>query len=396
MAEVLKGGQAQQLDKAEKILGGTVNQAVKQQQPEKQHKAVPKLKPHKAEDFNGKEIAEVMPIIGDGLLYPGLALLASPPKMGKSYLALDLAVCVASGQPFLSRQVCRSGSVLYVDLEGKLNRTQLRLREMGVDSVPDKLEIVFSDRENDIRRVDSGFLEQLEQWLSEHPDAVLVVVDMFRSIDGRTGLKENDYEAKSRSLGLLQNLALNRDISILCLMHTRKGNGFNSEPQDVFEQIIGSVGQFATADCAWMITGKRKEQRKTFSVLCRDSSRGEETYEIAFSNFHYRMLGTKDECEEDDKRKQYETDSVVFTIKKLLETDRSWSGTASELSEEVLKLTGEYIGDSKKAGNQIRNRQFMLLKNDGIETIFPGRNGGRGRVFTFKRSRTPKQERIDL
>lgn len=390
MAEYIKDGQAQPLGKATEMIGGIIHQAVKVQ-PEKN--GIPKLKPLKADDFNGQDIMEVKPII-EGLLYPGLALLASPPKMGKSYMALDLSVSVASGQSFLSRPVGRPGAVLYVDLEGKKQRTQLRLREMGVSSIPDGLEIVYKDRDNDIRTIDSGFVEQLEQWLSEHPNAVMIVVDMWRGVDGKTGMRENDYEAKSRSMGLLQNLALDKDIAILCLMHTRKGNGFNSEPQDVFEQIIGSIGQFATADCAWMITGKRKDTRKTFSVLCRDSSSGEETYEIEFINHRYNMIGTKDECEEDSRRKQYESDSICFTIRKLLESDNSWSGTASAFSNEVLRLTGEYIGKSNEAGNKIRQKEFVLQNYGNIEMIKPGKSGGRGRVFTF-RKKEPEQMIFD-
>ena len=38
------------------------------------------------------------------LIAPGLTLLAAPPKAGKSYLALQMALCVAAGKPFLDRE----------------------------------------------------------------------------------------------------------------------------------------------------------------------------------------------------------------------------------------------------------------------------------------------------
>ena len=52
----------------------------------------------------------------EGLLPQGLALLAAPPKYGKSWLALDLCVSVARGAPFLGRETERADT-LYLALE---------------------------------------------------------------------------------------------------------------------------------------------------------------------------------------------------------------------------------------------------------------------------------------
>ncbi len=46
-----------------------------------------------------KELPSIRYIV-DGLLPQGLAILASPPKYGKSWLALDLCISVALGEPF--------------------------------------------------------------------------------------------------------------------------------------------------------------------------------------------------------------------------------------------------------------------------------------------------------
>ena len=40
----------------------------------------------------------------DGLVPEGITLLAGLPKAGKSWLALDLAVAVSQGKPFLGKQ----------------------------------------------------------------------------------------------------------------------------------------------------------------------------------------------------------------------------------------------------------------------------------------------------
>ena len=44
------------------------------------------------------------PYIVENLLYPGLYILAGAPKIGKSWLALDLCLSVAEGEPFLKHR----------------------------------------------------------------------------------------------------------------------------------------------------------------------------------------------------------------------------------------------------------------------------------------------------
>ncbi len=55
--------------------------------------------------------------IVDSLLSQGLHILAGSPKVGKSWLALWLAVTVAKGEPVWGMAV-KPGSVLYLCLEG--------------------------------------------------------------------------------------------------------------------------------------------------------------------------------------------------------------------------------------------------------------------------------------
>ena len=57
------------------------------------------------------------------LLPQGLCILAGAPKIGKSWLVLDLCVKVAKGEPFLGQPTIR-GTVLYLCLEDSLRRIQ--------------------------------------------------------------------------------------------------------------------------------------------------------------------------------------------------------------------------------------------------------------------------------
>ena len=70
------------------------------------------------------------------------AILAGHSGLGKSYVALHLAICVATGRAFLGRPV-KSASVLWVDRELDLNETVRRAyavaRGMGLERPPDSL-----------------------------------------------------------------------------------------------------------------------------------------------------------------------------------------------------------------------------------------------------------------
>src|SRR5690242_7219011 len=67
-------------------------------------------------------------VISD-LLLRGVTILAGRPKIGKSWLALQLALSVARNSRALSRfEVMRPGGVLYYGLEESPRRTKSRLR----------------------------------------------------------------------------------------------------------------------------------------------------------------------------------------------------------------------------------------------------------------------------
>ena len=71
----------------------------------------------------------------DTLLSQGLHILAGSPKVGKSWLALWLAVTVAKGQPVWNLSV-RQGTTLYLCLEDSQLRIQNRLFEITEDAPP--------------------------------------------------------------------------------------------------------------------------------------------------------------------------------------------------------------------------------------------------------------------
>ena len=65
----------------------------------------------------------------DGLLAQGLYILAGAPKVGKSWLALDMCLSIAKGESVLGQKTLQ-GTALYLCLENSYVRIQNRLYEI--------------------------------------------------------------------------------------------------------------------------------------------------------------------------------------------------------------------------------------------------------------------------
>src|SRR5262245_25770067 len=77
------------------------------------------------------------------LLAQGCTLLAGPPKVGKSWLALNIAVAVATGGKALGTIDVEAGDVLLLALEDNGRRLQNRLGlVLEGDAAPERLTLV--------------------------------------------------------------------------------------------------------------------------------------------------------------------------------------------------------------------------------------------------------------
>lgn len=81
----------------------------------------------------------------EGLLAVGLIVLAGTPKVGKSWFAALLGLCVSTGQPFLEHATAQA-EVLYLCLEDTFPRIQQRLFHL-TDAANEKLHFaVMADK----------------------------------------------------------------------------------------------------------------------------------------------------------------------------------------------------------------------------------------------------------
>ena len=109
--------------------------------------------------FNSKSCEEIMttvykPIefVVDGLFAQGLYILAGAPKVGKSWLALDMCLSIAKGEKVLGQKTTQ-GTELYLCLEDSYVRIQNRLYEI-TDELTEQLNfIIMSETSGNSQRV---------------------------------------------------------------------------------------------------------------------------------------------------------------------------------------------------------------------------------------------------
>jgi hypothetical protein len=193
--------------------------------------------PITAADLMAMEFEPTRWVVPD-VLPEGLSLLAGKPKKGKSWMALGMCEAVAVGGVAFGTRRVDEGDTLYLALEDNHKRLQKRLKKvLGGRAAPEKMHLhtVWP-------RLDEGGAEQLDEWLTEHPEARLVVIDTLAKIR-KPAAGANVYAEDYAALELLLPLAAKHGVAIVVVHHLRKMAA--SDPMD---EISSSTGLTAGVD----------------------------------------------------------------------------------------------------------------------------------------------------
>lgn len=290
-----------------------------------------------------------------GLLPAGLVFLVAAPKMGKSWLAFDLCLSVAAGDTWLGHET-NQGATLYLALEDGLNRLQRRMKTIGDGFTPPPAGCTLAIN---APMLNAGLLEFLDEWLTANPDAKLVCIDTFQKVKPPQGRNENAYGADYRICSPLQAWAIQHNICVLLVHHTKKG----VNPGDIFEGVNGSQGLTGTADATLLLSKENRfDADAVLSVTGRDVEM--ERYLLHFNPTacRWEMLGTV----ENQERQNFQADPAVKTIKELVEQG-PWRGTVTELADEVLTRYPDAPLPETAAGlRSYFGKIWPLLKGQGV------------------------------
>lgn len=179
----------------------------------------------------------------------GFSLLAGKPKGGKSTLARNLALCVARGEEFLSRNTER-GAVIYLALEEKRSEVRKHFQAMGATGEEEIFIFAASAPEDAIAMLFD---------IAEEKKPGLIIIDpLFRLARVKDS---NDYAQTTKALEPILSLARLTGAHVLCVHHTNKGMANDGD------SILGSTAIFASVDTVVLL--KRSERYRTVSSIQR-------------------------------------------------------------------------------------------------------------------------------
>lgn len=281
----------------------------------------------------------------DSLLPQGVSLLCGAPKIGKSWLVLDWCVRIAKGEEVWNFKTAK-GTTLYLCLEDTLSRIQERLNEI-TDEVPSNVFFATSSCS-----MSDGLAEQIESFIAEHNDTVLVVIDTFQMI--RTRNKDTTYANDYQEIEELKRLAEKLKISLLLVHHLRK-QGDN----DPLNKISGTTGISGAVDTTFILD-KSKRSQNSATMICTGRDIEYRELELSFSKDNHIWDLVSDSVESPEILLPEEMNSLIEFMKQKI----VFKGTNSEFTEEFNSFCRKEI--SAKALKQMMNKWRYELESNNI------------------------------
>ena len=198
------------------------------------------------------------------LLPVGPAFLAGKPKLGKSWLLLQVARAVASGSMLFDKQVDEPGRVLYLALEDNARRLQDRIKKQGWDWRGLPIDFVtMAEFKNRMGSFLEGGAEALAKQIEESHHNLVIVDTLSRACFN----DPNRNELMAATLAPVQELAMMTNTALLFVDHHNKSAG---ALMDAIGDILGGTSKGATLDTAWGLYRDRGKQEANLAITGRD------------------------------------------------------------------------------------------------------------------------------
>jgi AAA domain-containing protein len=184
----------------------------------------------------------------------GVGIVASSPKVGKTWITLEIGFAVASGQPFLGHyRVPDSGPVLIYNAEDRL--ADLKMRLAGICRARQlklaHLNLYIIDSPTVVLIRPSDFV-RLAATVRQFCPKLLILDPFVRMFRG----SENDAGIVSRVLSQLRLLQRQCNVAILVAHHVRK----RDTPDNGGANIRGSSDFHAWGDASFLLRRRRQDQ----------------------------------------------------------------------------------------------------------------------------------------
>ena len=222
-------------------------------------------------------------------------------------------------------------------------------------------------------------------------------IDTLQKVRGRARKTESAYEYDYRDLGVIQNFAITRQVSVLVVHHTRKA----VDKDEFLSNASGTNGVSGVVDYGIGITkNKWNDNRAKLEITGRDIDA--KTYVITFNQItnRWESLGEEKDIRESEEDQAYRSDPFIRTIiEKLDENEEELEGLLAqdepitwEVSlQELFDIARSQYGSVPVSSNNALSRHlqkfaYQLEHRDKI--TFETKHSKRGNVKIFSRPQT--------
>lgn len=330
-----------------------------------------------ATDLSLRELPAVNFYVSE-VIPQGLTLICSVPKLGKSWLALQLCLSITRGDSFLGFET-KQCACLYLALEDSYNRIKERmLKQLKGSQAPPNLYFNINNK-----NLSSGLVEELEKFLIQYADVKVIIIDTLQKVRGDskgTNVYANDY----KELSLLKSFADKHGIGIILIHHLKKGLVSN----DVFERVSGTNGITGTADTTLILSKEDRADKETkLSIVGRDVEYNDYIIRFNGNDCIWEMISSLDDYKDYQNKQTYQTNTLVATIKILVENNNDiWQGTFKEINLKHQELYNDLYATSELTlKRDVDKFKSLMLSNDNIKYIPANNPSKNGRIQTFRK-----------
>ena len=207
--------------------------------------------------------------IVDEMIYPGLHVLSGDPKIGKSWMMMDMCLAIAKGEKFLGRKTEQGHvvymaledtsdnlhHVVYMALEDTSDNLQTRMYEL-TDEPTDNLQYVLL-----VNTLGNGLEDDLRKCKETFADLKLIVIDTLQKVRDTVDMK---YGSDYKDVSTLKSIADELGIAIILVHHNRKQQ--DSNPNNM---ILGTNGIPGAADGLLVLTHKSGSKNAVLNISGR-------------------------------------------------------------------------------------------------------------------------------
>lgn len=222
------------------------------------------------------------PVIINDLIPTGLTLLCAKPKVGKSWMLLDMALAVAGGGHAMGQLKCQKSRAALLMLEDSPQRLKSRILTITAPSpVPRGVAIYTA-----WNRAPEG-VAAIDRLLKDNPEIKFLGIDVLAAFRQPRTTDQAGYATDYEDVKAIQEVAQRRGVAIVVVHHLRKADG-----EDPLDLVSGTLGITGAVDQIIVITGSKSAGYK---LTARGRDLPDIQWDMAFEAGKWTILGDSQE-----------------------------------------------------------------------------------------------------